>query len=261
MKISYRVIFIIFIGLQLFTSCVNTKQASYFNDAVDTVYLDATGASENTIQNNDVLSISISSLNAEASAVFNTANNFVINSSTASGANAQSTGYLVNADGNIQFPILGNVKAAGLTKTQLKESITQNILNKKLLVDPIVNIRHLNFEVTVVGEVGRPTVITVPNEKISMIKALGLAGDITIYGQKNNVLLIREMKGRKRLVHLDLQSSSFLKSPYYYLMPNDIIYVEPNKNKIASVSRGHQLIPSLLYSLSVVAVIIVDRVK
>jgi polysaccharide export outer membrane protein len=159
------------------------------------------------------------------------------------------------------LPILGNIKAAGLTKTQLKDLITQTIISKKLLVDPVVNIRHLNFEVTVIGEVGRPTVITVPNEKISMIKALGLAGDITIYGQKNNVLLIRESSGRKKLVRLDLQSTSFIKSPYYYLMPNDVVYVEPNKNRIASVSRGHQLIPSLLYTLSVVAVIIINRVN
>jgi polysaccharide export outer membrane protein len=263
MKVSYKSIIIIFLlpVLVSLASCINTKQVTYFNDAADTAYIDAPGANENIIHNNDILSITINSLNAEASAVFNTTNNFVINSSTASGSATQSTGYLVNIDGSIQLPILGNIKAAGLTKTQLKDLITQTIISKKLLVDPVVNIRHLNFEVTVIGEVGRPTVITVPNEKISMIKALGLAGDITIYGQKNNVLLIRESSGRKKLVRLDLQSTSFIKSPYYYLMPNDVVYVETNKNRIASVSRGHQLIPSLLYTLSVVAVIIINRVN
>jgi polysaccharide export outer membrane protein len=263
MKVSDKSIIIIFLlpVLVSLSSCINTKQVTYFNDAADTAYIDTPGATENIIQNNDILSITINSLNAEASAIFNTTNNFVINSSTASGSTTQSTGYLVNKDGGIQLPILGNIKAAGLTKTQLKDLITQTIISKKLLVDPVVNIRHLNFEVTVVGEVGRPTVITVPNEKISMIKALGLAGDITIYGQKNNVLLIRESSGKKKLVRLDLQSTSFIKSPYYYLMPNDVVYVEPNKNRIASVSRGHQLIPSLLYTLSVVAVIIINRVN
>ena len=102
----------------------------------------------------------------------------------------------------------------------------EDILEKKLLIDPIVNIRHLNFEVTVIGEVGRPTVITVPSEKISLLKALGLAGDITIYGRKDNVLLVRESEGKNTVKHIDLNSKDFLTSPYYYLQPNDIIYVE-----------------------------------
>jgi polysaccharide export outer membrane protein len=228
---------------------------------MDTTYAQPSGGNDVHIQKNDILSISISSLNADASAIFNSTNNFVISSSTVAGTNTQSTGYLVNADGNIQLPILGNVKAAGLTKQQLKDNITQTIIDKKLLIDPIVNIRHLNYEVTVIGEVGHPTVITVPSEKISLLKALGLAGDITIYGRKDNVLLIRETDGKKKVVRLDLNSQNFIMSPYYYLLPNDVVYVESNKNKVASVDRGHQLLPALIYGLSVVAVVIVDRLK
>jgi polysaccharide export outer membrane protein len=166
---------------------------------------------------------------------------------------------LVNADGQIQLPIIGSIKAAGLTKSQLKDNITKLILDKKLLVDPIVNIRHLNFEVTVIGEVGNPSVITVPNEKISLLKALGLAGDITIYGRKDNVLLIREENGKKRVKHIDLNSKSFLSSPYYYLQPNDIVYVEANKNKVASVGRMTPYLPAILSGLSVI-ILVVDRV-
>jgi polysaccharide export outer membrane protein len=117
----------------------------------------------------------------------------------------------------------------------------------------------MNYEVTVIGEVGRPSVITVPNEQISILKALGLAGDITIYGKKENVLIVRDVNGKKTLKRIDLNASDLLNSPFYYLMPNDIIYVEPNKNKIASVSRGRQLLPALLSGLSVV-VIVLDRV-
>jgi polysaccharide export outer membrane protein len=216
---------------------------------------------EYTIQKNDILSIYITSLNEEASKIFNTANNFVINSSTASGGSAQSSGYLVNLDGNIQLPILGNIKAAGLTKREIKENITKILLDKKLLIDPIVNIRHINYEVTVIGEVGKPTVITVPNEKITMLKALGLSGDITTYGKKNNVLLIREKEGKKNVVRIDLNSSNFLTSPYYYLQPNDVVYVETNKNKIANNSRALLIIPSLLGSLAILAATIIQVVR
>lgn len=243
------------------TSCINTKNVTYLNNAADTTYLQHTHENTIFIQKNDILSISISSLNPEASAILNTTNNFVISASTASGSSAQSSGYLVNTDGYIQLPILGNIKVDGLTKAQLKEKITQIIIDKKLLIDPIVNIRHLNFEVTVIGEVGHPTVITVPSEKISLLKAVGLAGDITIYGKKNKVLLIRESEGKKKVAHLDLSSQSFITSPYYYLQPNDIVYVESNKNKVASVDRGHQLLPSIIYGIAVIAVVIVDRIK
>ena len=240
-------------------SCTNTLQSTYFNNAVDTTYTTRNIDNDILIQKNDILSVAISSLSSEASAIFNTTNNFVISSSTASGNNSQSAGYLVNSDGNIQLPLLGNIKAAGLTKKQLKNSITQTIIDKNMLIDPIVNIRHLNFEVTVLGEVGHPTVITVPNEKMSLLKALGLAGDISIYGKKDNVLLIRESEGKKKVKRINLNAESFLSSPYYYLQPNDVIYVEANKNKIASVERGRQLMPAIFSALSVV-VIVLDRI-
>jgi polysaccharide export outer membrane protein len=211
---------------------------------------------EPLIQKKDMLSISITSLNQEASIIFNTTNNFAISASSVSGINTQSSGYLVDADGYIQLPILGSVQAENLTKSQLKENITNLIIDKKLLIDPIVNIRHLNYEVTVIGEVGHPNVITVPNEKISMIKALGLAGDITVYGKKDNVLLIRETEGVKDVRRINLNSKDFLNSPYYYLMPNDIVYVESNKNKVASVARSTQLLPVFLSALSVLIILV-----
>ena len=240
-------------------SCVSTKNTAYLNNAIDSSYYKLQNNNENLIQNNDILSIAISSLNSEASALFNTTNNSVINPTSYIGYNAQSSGYLVNSEGLIQLPILGNIQAAGISKKQLKATITQIILDKKLLIDPIVNIRHLNFEVTVIGEVGHPTVITVPSEKISLLKALGLAGDITIYGKKDNVLVIRETGLYRKIKHVDLNSKDFLTSPYYYLLPNDVVYVEPNKDKVASVGRGRQILPAILSGLSVI-VIVLDRI-
>jgi len=210
------------------------------------------------IQANDILSVTISSLNAEASAAFNLQTSNISRATTVTGSNTESGGYLVNTNGEIDLPMLGAIKAAGLTKDQLKANITNLITSRKLLIDPIVDIRFLNFEVTVIGEVAHPTVITVPSEKISLIKAIGLAGDLTIYGKRDNVLLIREENGQKITRHIDLNSSDFFNSPYYYLQPNDVIYVEPNKTKVAIAGRSQQLLPIIFSALSVVAIVI-DR--
>jgi polysaccharide export outer membrane protein len=240
-------------------SCTSTKKTVYFYNVQDTTYLQRGSEMQTPIQENDILGISVSSANAEASVPFNLTNN-TIRSTTVTGSETAPGGYLVNTDGTIQLPILGSIKAAGLTKKELKDNITNLILSKKLLIDPQVEIRFLNFEVTVIGEVAHPTVITVPSEKISLLKAIGLAGDLTIYGKRENVLLIREENGKKKTRHIDLNSSNFFNSPYYYLQPNDVVYVEPNKAKVASASRSQQLLPILLSSLSII-VIVLDRVK
>ena len=257
-----RILLCVFIIIQIVfldMSCISARKTVYFYDVKDTTFLQRGTAIQTPIHENDILSISITSLNPEATAVFNRPNDFVSRSTTATGAASQSSGYLVNTDGYIQLPILGNIKAAGLTKNQLKDNITNTILAKKLLIDPIVDIRYLNFEVTVIGEVARPTVITVPSEKISLIKAIGLAGDLTIYGKRENVLLIREEDGKKITRHINLNSSDFFNSPYYYLKPNDVVYVEPNKARVASATRTQQLLPIILSSLSII-VIVLDRV-
>ncbi|MGH2563390.1 MAG: polysaccharide biosynthesis/export family protein [Ginsengibacter sp.] len=241
-------------------SCTSTRKTVYFYNVQDTTFLQRSTEMQTPIQENDILGISISSLNAEASAIFNPPNNNNSRSTTVTGSSTEPGGYLVNSDGNIQFPVLGTIKAAGLTKKELRDNITNMILSKKLLIDPLVEIRFLNFEVTVIGEVAHPTVITVPSEKISLLKAIGLAGDLTIYGKRENVLLIREENGKKKTRHIDLNSSDFFNSPYYYLQPNDVIYVEPNKAKVASAGRSQQLLPVILSALSVV-VIVLDRVK
>ena len=253
-------LFIVALIMILSISCTSTKKTVYFYNVQDTTFLNRGPEIQTPIQENDILGISISSLNAEASAIFNPPNNNNIRSTTVTGNNTEPGGYLVNSDGTIQLPVLGNIKAAGLTKKELKDNITNMILSKKLLVDPLVEIRFLNYEVTVIGEVAHPTVITVPSEKISLLKAIGLAGDLTIYGKRENVLLIREENGKKKTRHIDLNSSNFFNSPYYYLQPNDVVYVEPNKAKVASASRSQQLLPILLSSLSII-VIVLDRVK
>lgn len=240
-----------------FTSCIDSKKTTYFNDLNDTVLKSSSYEGvEHIIQKNDILSIRVTSLSPEASSIFNATNTSAATTTTATGTKNESSGYLVNPDGFIQLPMIGNIKAEGLTKSQLKESITKLLLDKKLLIDPIVDIRHLNHEVTVIGEVNRPTVITVPNEKISLLKALGVAGDITIFGRKDNVLLIREDNGKKIIKRLNLTSPAFLQSDYYYLQPNDVVYVEATKNKEASISRNRIILPTVLSGLSIIILLI-----
>ena len=125
-------------------------------------------------------------------------------------------GYLVSEDGTIKYPILGNISAAGLTQKQLENNITQLLIDKKLLFDPIVTSRFLNFRVTILGEVARPGVVYVPSEQISILEAIGNAGDLTIYGHRDNIILIRQEGEEKLVKRLNLNSSKILQSPYYF---------------------------------------------
>ncbi|HEX6430596.1 MAG TPA: polysaccharide biosynthesis/export family protein [Niastella sp.] len=238
-------------------SCTSTKRAVYFSDQKNGSF-DAPTIPKLVIQNNDLLSISVSSASAEASAIFNQPNNPPVNSNNNTTTTSAATGYLVDGDGNIQFTFLGAVKAAGLTKDELKDKLTKSLVDKKLLVDPIITIRFLNFKVTVLGEVAHPNVITVPSERISLLEAIGLAGDLTIYAQRDNVLVIRDEDGKKVTHRLNLNSTELFSSPYYYLKTNDVVYVEPNKSKVASTGRANQWLPIVLGALSL-GVIVVDR--
>ncbi|MDB5110025.1 MAG: sugar transporter [Mucilaginibacter sp.] len=240
----------------LISSCANVRKTEYFADQNDAIIKSQNIAPSSSIQPNDILSIAVSSLNPNATSIFNTPNNSNINSGIATGINLQSTGYLVNNEGIIQFPVLGDIKVAGLTTNQLRLEIIKQLTDKKLLVDPVVMVRQLNFKVSVLGEVGHPMVVSVPSEKISLLEALGMAGDITIYGRKDNVMVIREENGEKRIKRLDLNSKELFSSPYYYLRSNDIIYVEANQSKVTNSSQATQLLPIILSGLSFLAIII-----
>jgi polysaccharide export outer membrane protein len=263
----------------VFSSCVNAKKTIYFNNIQDTVLSHQLMNLEPVIRKSDLLLISVSSLNPEASMVFNSPNfvnaaggggggtGGVTPAGSAAPVNPVSSsssllnGYLVNTDGEVKFPVIGNIKAEGLTKKQLEDQITRELVSRKLLIDPIVTIRFMNFRVTVIGEVARPSTINVTNERISILEALGLAGDLTIYGKRENVLLIRE-EGTDKIIHrMDLTSKDVLSSPYYYLKTNDIVYVEPNNARIASTSRTQQLLPIVLSALSFIAIIVTYTLK
>lgn len=220
---------------------------AYFPTLRDSLITKEAEDLEPLIAKSDILAISVYALDPEASANLNRA-------STGSAEG----GYLVNKEGFIQFPFLGQVKATGLTKKELAASIVQGLTTRKLLLDPIVTIRLSNFHVTVLGEVGRPSVFTVPSEQINILEAIGMAGDVSLTGKKENVLLIRQEGGVKITRRLNLMSNDLLTSPYFYLRSNDIVYVEPNERKIKAAEGRQSILPIIFSSISV-AFLILDR--
>lgn len=242
MKTSYWTLFLI---LPLLLSCNSFRKAIYFdvNQDLETKIQDFDNAA--VIQKNDLLSISVRSLSTEASEVYNAPPVLAGN-----GNNAIPGGYLVNEDGTIQFPVLGNIKAAGLTKVALENVIRNSLNERKLLLDPVVNVRIINFRVTVLGEVRNPTVVIVPAEKINILEAIGFANDLTLFADRSNVLVIREDNGVRKFKVLNLNSQEIFSSPYYNLRHNDVIYVRPNKARISNDSFARLWLPTVFSALS-----------
>lgn len=245
-----NLILMVFSLVLVLGSCASSKETTYFYQAPDSRFETTLENLEPVLQSNDLLSITVSSINPEAAEMFNKANISEAQTSNAVGNIANISGYLVDQDGFIRFPVLGKIKAAGKTKKSLREEITSILDKRKLLIEPIVDVRYLNYKVSVLGEVKEPTVLSVPSEKISIFEALGLAGDITIYGKKDDVVVIREENGAKVLKRLDLTSNEIFSSPYYYLRSNDVIYVEANKSKVSSSSQLILWIPVILSAIS-----------
>ena len=250
--------------LFLASSCADVRKAAYFPGQGNAEIASTVQAPRQVIEINDVLSITVTSLSNQSASAFNQPNTSGTASFTTSNYSSglqQAGGYMVGPDGYIKFPVLGKVKAADLTTDELEEFITRQMLEKQLLLEPMVSVRNLNFKITVLGEVARPTVITVPNAKISLLEAIGMAGDLTIYGKRDNVLLIREEKGKKITARINLNSNQLFESPYYYLKAGDVLYVQPNNAKVTAASRGKEVLPIVFSALSftVIALDILTR--
>jgi polysaccharide biosynthesis/export protein len=163
-------------------------------------------------------------------------------------------GYLVDNDGTINFPSLGKLKVSGLTTSALRDQLTRQ-LSPAFLKDATVSVRIINFKISVLGDVQRPNVYPVQNERITMLEALALAGDLNITAKRKNVLLIREQDGKREYVNIDLTSKALFTSPYYYLKNNDQIYVDPDRAKYGLVDVGARNLTIIISALSVVAIV------
>lgn len=235
------IIMLLFSVLLLSESCITRKDISYFQDITDSTKTQPINRSfDAIIQPGDILSIHVTSLSPEASSFFNV---------TGESIDQQvANTYLVNADGNVEMPLIGQIKVAGNTSPVAKFLIRNKL--EKYLADPTVSIRIRNFKVTVLGEVQSPGVYTIPNEKITLIEALGLAGDLTIFAQRSNVLIIREKDGQRQFMKVDLRSKEFFESEFYYLHSNDVVYVEPGKGRIASADAWYRILPIVFSGLT-----------
>jgi polysaccharide export outer membrane protein len=224
------------------TSCANIKNFQYLQGQYDTVQISKVKVPEPIIQKDDLLGITVYSDDPIATAavtnpMVNSSANAASSTNGASIANSAAgshiPGYLVNQQGEIQLFKLGMIPAAGKTKKQLADTLTLLYSNMGLLKNPYVEVRFLNYKVTVIGEVNKPGPINIPTDKVSAFEAIGLAGDISQYGRRDNVLVIRETNGVRRFGRLNLKDPNVFLSPYYYLEQNDLVIVDVSKNKSA----------------------------
>ena len=221
-------------------SCGSQKDLTYFQD-VQSGILDSTVGQLNTIQPGDVLTISVSSSTPELAVPYNLfsargqiSSVAAANSSSRITSNVVAEGYTVNSDGYINFPVLGEIKVAGLTREQLAKQLQESL--KEVMPDPVVTVNFVNFYITVIGEVARPGTYNFPGDRLTLLEAIGFAGDLTVYGERTKVMVIREENGERHVEVLNLKSKDIFKSPYFYLKQNDVVYVEPVGAKAKSVS-------------------------
>lgn len=257
MSFRFRHVLLIALFIALLSSCVSREKIVYFQDIEKLAQNSSLPQPEITFKANDLISIIVSAATPESVRPFNVyteARTLESVAGTMVNTNLQQLAYLVDKDGFITFPELGKIEVGGMSTEGLKELLTDQL--SIYIKNPIVNIRLLNFRVSVLGEVNRPGTYPVDGDKISITEALGLAGDLTIYGRRDNILLIREKGDTKNYVYLDIRSSNLMDSEYYYLKQNDVIYVEPNsaQRQAASFNRNSTVyisIASLLLSVIV----------
>jgi polysaccharide export outer membrane protein len=248
------------------SSCVNTRQLTYLQGSFDTARLSQIVLKEPVIQKADLLGIVVYSDNPAATAIFNQGQQggspaagggaadatSGISSTTSAGGGGGSTssasGFLVDERGNIEFPVFGLIHVDGITKAQLKDTLDSRL--KEFLKNPYCTVRFLNYKFTMLGEVNRPGIFSIPGEHINLLEALGISGDLTFFGRRDNILVIRDNNGKREWGRMDLTRPDVMASPFFNLQPNDVVYVEANKKKIAANDQ------TLVRNISLTATII-----
>ena len=262
----YTVPFIMLMAVLFMAACSSSKKVAYFQNIQSVDFDKSKGLYDARIMPKDLLTITVSTQNPEAAMPFNLSVSNTLNSTgqLSSGAGSLQT-YLVDNDGNIDFPVVGKLHIQGLTKNQCQDLIVKSISPYLAKTEkPVVTVRMSSYHVTVLGEVAKPCVVPVTTEKMSVMEALAEAGDLTIYGKRDNVILIRESEtGQKEYHSLNLNDANIFNSPYYYLQQNDIIYVEPNgvKAKNSGIGSSTTLWFSFVSILTSVAALVVNIVR
>ena len=241
----------------LTASCSTSEEIAYVKDAPRDTATAITGEFTKGIQANDLLSIYVESESPEVTLQFNQETNKIAyaNGSVINPGSTAVTGYLVNQDGEIIFPVLGKIKVAGMTHDSLAHMLEKRLVNEGHILDATVTIKLMNFKVSILGDVMKPGVIQATGERLTIFEALSMVGDLTIYGQRTNVTVIREENGVRTIGELDLTSKDIFNSPYYYLHQNDVVYVEPNKKRKRDAERDNIMLTYVTSAVSIVSTI------
>ena len=225
-----KALFYVTVLFVILSSCATSKDVVYFQDAEDNKSYKNVDKREVVICQDDILAIMVNSQIAEAAQPFNLPMTSFYSGGEGYGQQ-RILGYHVDKDGKIDFPVLGKLHVEGLTRNKLRDTIKEMLISEGQLKDPIVTINFLNFRVSVQGEVNRPGNFNISGERVTLLDALSLAGDLTIYGRRDRVAVIRESEGNSTIFYHDLRSTDLFASPCYYLQQNDVVYVEPNKRR------------------------------
>lgn len=240
MNVLFKKAHLVYIVLlaTVFCSCVGSRNLKYFDDMPqlkDGTEFSMTTFEETRIQPDDIINVKVNTIDNEASEVINSGNSMMIGNNVGLNMmninNQMVTGYLVDKDGNIEIPVLGTINVGGHTLIEAKELVRER--TAEFYKNATVSVRYSNFRITLIGEVSRPGTYIIPNEQVSILDAIGFSGDLTVYGRRNNVMLIRKNQdGKAVAVKIDLSKKELFQSPYYYLHQNDIVYIEPSKARI-----------------------------
>jgi polysaccharide export outer membrane protein len=253
------------ISILFLASCATPEDFYYLRDAGNEKIADQaidSSASNPTIAIGDQLSIVLTSASIELNTLINAANFGGAQGGgnmTQGGMVSPVMGYLVDANGEIEFPKIGSMKVAGKQMDNVQKELELELAN--YVKDPAVSLRRLNFRVTVIGEVSRPGIVQIPYDRMNILQALAQAGDLTIFAQRENILLVRETPQGKETVRLSLYDKSLLSSQYYWLQSGDLIYVQPNKTKVNTNTTFFQVWPTIISSASIFLVILNQIVK
>lgn len=250
---NFNYVIIAFLSLLLMSSCASREEIAYFSETGLSKASKEIGSYTPTLSADDLLEISVAALDMQAVGPFN---GIGIDGDIA--ASVKKT-YLIDQNGNIEFPIVGDVKLAGLTRLEAIDILKEKI--EAYVKDPIVSVKIVNFKITVLGEVAHPGTFKIDHERVTILEALGLAGDMTIFGERQNVLVIREKDGKKTYTRIDLTTDEIFNSDVYYLSQNDVVYVEPNGDRMnqskSNLSQIALPIIAIILSAGTLAILII----
>lgn len=239
------------------TSCSTPTEIAYVADAARDSAIAITGQFTKGIQANDLLSIYVESETPAVTIPFNQETNkiAVAEGQVMNPGTSAVSGYLVNNDGDITFPVLGKLHVLGLTHDELASMIEHRLVSEGHINDAVVTVKLMNFTVSVLGDVAKPGQIRASGERLTIFEALSMVGDLTIYGQRHNVTVIREENGQRIIGEIDLSSKDVFNSPFYYLHQNDVVYVEPNMKKKRQAERDPMTLTYISSAVSIISVL------